>query len=100
MTGSVEDWATESLLAAKEAYQDPATSKRIKPGTKLSDAYQEVNLPVVKRRLYEGGVRLSIVLNDVVHPRRLLPTIQSPCGVRRDDPIASLPGIFLNAPYG
>jgi hypothetical protein len=23
--GSVEDWATESLLAAREAYQDPAT---------------------------------------------------------------------------
>jgi hypothetical protein len=28
--GTVEDWATESLLAARAAYQDPTTGKRIK----------------------------------------------------------------------
>ena len=39
MAGSVEDWATESLLAAREAYQDPRAGQRIKPETKLSDAY-------------------------------------------------------------
>ena len=33
--GTVEDWATESLLAAREAYVDPATGQRIKSGTKL-----------------------------------------------------------------
>ena len=38
--GSVEDWATESLLAARQAYQDPATGQRMKPGAKLGDAYQ------------------------------------------------------------
>ena len=27
--GTVEDWATESLLAARVAYQDPATKQRI-----------------------------------------------------------------------
>jgi nuclease S1 len=32
MKGTVEDWATESLLAARQAYQDPVTGKRIKPG--------------------------------------------------------------------
>jgi nuclease S1 len=31
--GAVEDWATESLKAVQEAYQDPATGMRIKPGT-------------------------------------------------------------------
>jgi hypothetical protein len=36
--GSVEDWATESLVAARGAYQDPATGRRIKPGSKLGDA--------------------------------------------------------------
>src|SRR5207237_984302 len=64
--GSVEDWATESLLAARAAYQDPATGQRIKPGAKLGDAYQQTNLPVVKRRLYQAGVRLALVLNEVL----------------------------------
>jgi hypothetical protein len=47
------------------AYQDPATGKRIKPGTNLGDAYQETNLSVVRRRLYPVGVRLAMVLNEV-----------------------------------
>ena len=64
MKGSVEDWATESLLAARQAYQVPETGKRLKPEQKLSDAYLEANLPVVRRRLNHGGVRLTIVLNQ------------------------------------
>jgi hypothetical protein len=38
--GSVEDWATESVLAPREAYQDPATGQRMKPGAKLGEADQ------------------------------------------------------------
>jgi hypothetical protein len=64
MKGAVEDWATESLLAARQAYQVPETGKRLKPGQKLGDAYVESNLPVVRRRLYQGGVRLAMVLNE------------------------------------
>jgi hypothetical protein len=60
--------ATESLLAARAAYQDPATSQRIKPGAKLGDAYQQTNLPVVKQRLYQAGVWLAWVLNDALQP--------------------------------
>ena len=45
MRGSVEDWATESLLAARQAYQVPETRKRLKPGEKLADAYQEASAP-------------------------------------------------------
>jgi hypothetical protein len=63
--GSVEEWATESLLAAREAYQDLVTGQRMKPGTKLGDAYQEKALPVAKERLYRAGVRLATVLNEV-----------------------------------
>jgi hypothetical protein len=37
---------------------------RIKPGQKLADSYREANLPVVRRRLYQAGVRLARVLND------------------------------------
>src|SRR6478609_8970791 len=43
MAGSVEDWATESLLAARGAYQDPATGQRVRPGARLADAYQDAN---------------------------------------------------------
>jgi hypothetical protein len=62
--GTVEDWATESLLAARQAYQVPETGMRLKPGQKLRDAYLEANLPVVRQRLYQGGVRLAKVLNE------------------------------------
>jgi S1/P1 Nuclease len=60
--GTVEDWATESLLAARQAYRVPETGKRLKPGQKLGDAFVEANLPVVRQRLYRSGVRLAKVL--------------------------------------
>jgi hypothetical protein len=63
MKGTVEEWATESLLVARQAYQVPETGKRLKPGQKLADAYLEANLPVVRRWLYQAGVRLAWVLN-------------------------------------
>jgi hypothetical protein len=63
--GSVEDWATELLLAAQEAYQESATGQRIRVGAKLGDAYDERSLPVARRRLYEAGVRLAMVLDEV-----------------------------------
>jgi hypothetical protein len=68
---TVEDWATESLQAARQAYQDPATGQRIKPGAKLGDAYQTANLPVAKRRLYQAGVRLAWVLNEALGPNQM-----------------------------
>jgi hypothetical protein len=64
MKGTVEDWATESLLAAREAYQMPEAGKWLKPGQKLGNAYVEANLPVVRQRMYRAGVRLAMVLNE------------------------------------
>jgi hypothetical protein len=64
MKGAVEDWATESLLAARQAYQVPETGMRLKPGRKLADPYLEANLPVVRRRLYQAGLGLAWVLNE------------------------------------
>jgi hypothetical protein len=61
--GTVEDWATESLWFARMAYQDPATGTRIKSGTKLGEAYLANNLPVVRQRLCQAGLRLAMVLN-------------------------------------
>jgi hypothetical protein len=65
MAGSVEDWATESLLAARGAYQDPATGIRIRPGARLGDAYQGAHSPTARRRLYQAGIRLAVVFNGV-----------------------------------
>jgi hypothetical protein len=64
MAGTVEDWATESLIAAREAYQLPGTDKRLKSGQKLGDEYQAKHLPVVRRRLCQAGLRLAMVLNE------------------------------------
>jgi hypothetical protein len=42
----------------------PETGERFKPGQKLSGAYLNANLPLVRRRLYQAGVRLARVLNE------------------------------------
>jgi hypothetical protein len=57
MKGTVEDWATESLLTASQAYQVAEPGTRLKPGQKLADAYLEAKLPVVRRRPYHAGTR-------------------------------------------
>ena len=64
MKGTVEDWATESLLLARAAYQVPETGKRLKAGQKLGDAYLNTHLPVVRKRLYQASIRLAMVLNE------------------------------------
>jgi hypothetical protein len=66
MKGEPEDWATESLLAAKKAYQVPGEDRMVKRGEKLGAAYVDANLPVVRQRLYQAGIRLAMVLNAVL----------------------------------
>jgi nuclease S1 len=66
MKGTIEDWATESLLAARQAYRVPESGNRLKSGQKLSGAYLDANLPVVRRRLYQAGVRVAMVLNQTL----------------------------------
>jgi hypothetical protein len=52
-------------VATRQAYQDPGTGQRIKPGATLGDDYQARSLPVAKRRLYQAGApRLAWVLNE------------------------------------
>ena len=52
------------LTAARGAYLVPTTGQRIKPGEKLAKAYFEAKLPTVRWRLYRGGIRLAMVLNE------------------------------------
>jgi nuclease S1 len=63
--GTIEDWATESLMASRQAYVIPETGKRLKSGQKLGDVYLDANLPVLRQRLYLASVRLAMVLNQV-----------------------------------
>ncbi|XP_031478119.1 endonuclease 4-like [Nymphaea colorata] len=58
-----DPYATESVrLACKFAY------KNATPGSTLSDAYFHSRLPVVEKRLAQGGVRLAATLNRIFAP--------------------------------
>jgi hypothetical protein len=64
MSGTAEDWATESLFLARAAYVVRGTDQRIKAGQKPGKEYQAKHLPVVRRRLCQAGLRLAMVLNE------------------------------------
>jgi hypothetical protein len=51
MAGKIEDWATESLLAARAAYLMLGTDLRPKRGQKLTEEYYNTNLPVARQQL-------------------------------------------------
>jgi hypothetical protein len=62
--GSIEDWATESLLDARKAYYFPAGERQpILSGTRLGDDYLTFAQPILERRLAQAGVRLANELN-------------------------------------
>ena len=65
-SGTVEAWATESLLAAKGAYRNPKTRGDLKKGAKLDADYSAANLPVARKRLAQSAVRLAWVLNEAL----------------------------------
>jgi nuclease S1 len=66
--GTVERWATESLMAARQAHLDPMTGGWILPGAALGEAYDATNLSLVECRLYQAGIRLAWVLNRTLRP--------------------------------
>lgn len=66
MDAPVEDWATESLVAARTAYrgiQHP--TKRLDPGTRISREYEDAALPMIEERLARASVRLAHELNGI-----------------------------------
>ena len=62
--GSVESWADESLESAKKAYLQPDSDEFLRSGSKLGEAYQQIHLPVARRRVAQAGLRLARVLNE------------------------------------
>ncbi len=62
----VEDWADESLQAAKKAYFWPVGAKRPIPDeTRLGEDYAKMAEPILKDRLAKAGLRLADELNAV-----------------------------------
>ena len=67
-SGTVEDWANESLRAARFAYTMPESGQPLRKGAKLGVRYAEVNLPIAKERVARAGVRLAFLLNSTLAP--------------------------------
>jgi hypothetical protein len=63
--GSAEDWASETLQIAKQAYCLPGTQRLIKPGTRLGNEYYSFALPVIQKQLAKSGIRIASVLNGI-----------------------------------
>jgi hypothetical protein len=63
--GSPEDWATESLQAAKAAYCIPGSQTVMRSGTKLGDDYCRTALPIIQRQLAKAGIRVAWILNRI-----------------------------------
>jgi hypothetical protein len=63
--GTPEDWATESLLIAKQAYRLPNSNKMIKPGARLGDEYVRFALPIIQKQLAKAGIRTAFTLNRI-----------------------------------
>ena len=70
--GTYRDWAQESFELRARAYEfDPPTGGNL-PRLRYEYAFEK--LPIVRRRLMEGGVRLAAVLNSIFDPTPSSPT--------------------------
>jgi hypothetical protein len=63
--GTPEDWASDTLQVAKNAYLLPETQTVIPPGTALGEDYCRWALPIIQEQLAKAGVRLAWVLNQI-----------------------------------
>ena len=63
--GTPEEWATESIQAAKEAYCLSGTQTVMKSGTKLGDDYCRIAFPIIQRQLAKAGIRIAWMLNQI-----------------------------------
>jgi hypothetical protein len=65
-SNKVEDWADESLQAAKKAYFWPTGSKQPIPAeARLGDDYLQMADPILKEQIAKAAVRLANELNTI-----------------------------------
>jgi hypothetical protein len=63
--GTTEDWATESLQAAKKAYSLPGQETVMRSGSKLGDEYVVRAIPIIEAQLAKAGIRIAWILNEI-----------------------------------
>jgi hypothetical protein len=63
--GRPEDWANESLLVGRRAYQIPGSNSTLRSGDSIGREYERENVPKAADRLARSGVRLAAVLEEV-----------------------------------
>jgi nuclease S1 len=62
--GTPENWATESLMVAREAHRLPGARTVIQSGPKLGDEYYAAMLPIIQKQLAKSGIRIAWTLNE------------------------------------
>jgi hypothetical protein len=65
LKGRTEDWANESLLVGRAAYQIPGSDATLRSGDSIGREYERENVPKAADRLARSGVRLAAVLEEV-----------------------------------
>jgi hypothetical protein len=63
--GRPEDWANESLLVGRHAYQIPGSEATLRSGDSIGRNYERENVPKAADRLARSAVRLAVMLEDV-----------------------------------
>lgn len=63
--GTPEDWATESLLVAGDAFRLPGSGRMIRSGERLGNEYYRFALPVIRTQLARAGIRTAFILNAI-----------------------------------
>jgi nuclease S1 len=63
--GTPEDWASESLQIARQAYCLPGSGRAIRSGTRIGNDYYSTALPLIQKQLAKAGIRVASVLNGI-----------------------------------
>ncbi|NSY19996.1 S1/P1 nuclease [Neorhizobium sp. AL 9.2.2] len=63
--GDPEVWATESRDIGNTIYAEIPPASPSSPAINLPADYADRNWPVIEERLYQAGIRLAMILNDI-----------------------------------
>jgi nuclease S1 len=64
--GTPEDWAVESLQAAKKAYYLPGARTAMRSGARIGDDYLRMAIPIIQKQLAKAGARTAWILNEIL----------------------------------
>lgn len=79
-TSCIARWANESARYACSAAYVDENNAVITNGRSLSAAYANRAYPILREQLMKGGLRLASLLNNILAPTPLTPTLSPPSG--------------------